>query len=146
MRQASSYIEELTGLHADIAETPGEGFREAPVICVDRHDREVHFTPAADIARKMNALLGVFADEYERAIDVASLSASLAKFYYGAIAIHPFMDANRRAAFAFLERRAKEKSYRLQGIDLLRQCLFEGDVPREMQKLTALFTHILKPA
>ncbi|MEZ0226142.1 MAG: Fic family protein [Alphaproteobacteria bacterium] len=146
MNTAQQYLHELKDLHGEIAGNPDEDFRGQPVICVDRHDREIHFTPHAQIGEKMTALLSAFAEEFKDAADVRAVSAALAKFYYGIIAIHPFTDANRRTAFAFIERRAREKSYAVSGIALLRNCLFEGKVAREMEKLTALFTHILKPA
>jgi hypothetical protein len=146
MNTAEQYLDELKELHGRIAGNPHEGFRAQPVICIDRLDREIHFTPHAEIAQKMNGLLAAFAAEFNRAGDIGAVAAALAKFYYGIIAIHPFMDANRRTAFAFIAGRAQEKSYAVSGIDLLRNCLFEGKVAREMEKLTSLFTHILKPA
>lgn len=146
MNTAQRYLHELKDLHARIAGNPEEDFRGQSVICIDRLDREIHFTPHGQIPAKMDGLLAAFAEEFKTAADIRSVSAALAKFYYGIIAIHPFRDANRRAAFAFIERRALEKSYAISGIGLLRNCLFEGGVAREMEKLTALFTHILKPA
>jgi hypothetical protein len=146
MSKAQQYLQELKDLRGGIAGNSGEDFRGQSVICIDRHDHEIHFTPHEQIARKMNSLLTAFADEFCAAADCRAVSAALAKFYYGIIAIHPFTDANRRTAFAFIELRAREKSYAVSGIDLLRNCLFEGKVAREMEKLTALFTHILKPA
>jgi hypothetical protein len=146
MNTTQQYLHELKEIHGEIAGKPGEDFRGQSVICIDRHDREIHFTPHEQIGEKTNALLSAFANDFGLAEDLRAVSAALAKFYYGIIAIHPFTDANRRTAFAFVERRAREKSYSIIGIDLLRNCLFEGKVAREMEKLTALFTHILKPA
>lgn len=144
MLNAQHYIQELKDIHAEIA---GEStLRDVAVTCIDKHDREIHFTPCHQINEKLADLMFIFTWEYKAAVNHRALAACLAKFYYGFIAIHPFKDANRRTAFIFLINRAEEQGYHLFSIALLRKCLFEGKVQAEMEKLTALFTHMLKPA
>jgi fido (protein-threonine AMPylation protein) len=144
MPHAQQYIQELRDIHAEIS---GDGqFRHESVVCIDKFDREIHFTPHDQINERLAELMAVFAWELKAALTHRALAATLAKFYYGFIAIHPFKDANRRTAFVFLINRAEERGYHLFSISLLRKVLFEGNVRQEMEKLTALFTQMLKPA
>jgi fido (protein-threonine AMPylation protein) len=144
MRAALRYIDELQSLHRDVLPAGPHGWRGSEVTCTDKYGREVRFSAAADAPHHLSALLGVFAEEFAGARDRLDLSACLARLYYGLIAIHPFADGNRRTAFAFLDRRAAEKSFALEGIELLQKCLLEGDVPGDMQRLAALFEHMLR--
>lgn len=145
MKTTADYIQELKALHGGIVGKPEEGYRMENVICVDKLDREIIFTPPADIAAKMDVIMTSFALDFAAAQDKMALSTAFAKFYYGFIAIHPFMDGNRRTAFAFIEARAAEKSRSVHSLHLLQKFMFEGNVMPELLKLTALFSHILTP-
>jgi fido (protein-threonine AMPylation protein) len=143
MAEFSLYIEELKDINGRYV-SAARGFRTEHVFCVDKFDRPVAFAAPADIDGGMNHLMAVFAEEFAAASDRFLLSRTFARFYYGFIAIHPFIDANRRTAFVFLENRAAERSCKIESIDILRKVLLEGQVEAEMQKLIALFEAILK--
>ena len=141
----SGYKQELMAANAFHQNMEVAGFRSTDVFCTDKFNRKITFSKPADIKSGIDQLLTLFATEFEKAVDVPALALCFARFFYVFISIHPYEDANRRTAFTFLERRAKEKSYEIYSIDLLRRVLLEGAVTEEMQKLRSLFIKILKP-
>jgi len=139
----STYLSEIQAMNAGVVGNCGV-FRRENVFCVDRFGRDISFYKPEDVVPAMQNLMEIFSSEYAAALDCGSLAIVLAKFYYSLIAIHPFSDGNRRTAFAFLEARARDKSYHLRKIELLQKLLFEGDVKGDMKKLTALFQYMLQ--
>ncbi|MFN7112870.1 MAG: Fic family protein [Alphaproteobacteria bacterium] len=139
------YVQELNILNSAYRSTELRGFRTTEVFCVDKFGRDVTFSKPSDIPLEMDRLMQAFAEEFKNAGDLPSLALCLARFFYVFIAVHPFADGNRRTAFAFLAKRAAEKSYDIQAIDTLRCVLLQGDVAEEMQKLRSLFMVMLKP-
>ncbi len=143
MGQNEEYLADLLSLN-EFLSSKDKGFRTQDVYCVDINNRKINFAAPSDIAQNMAQLMSVFAAEYERASTVPLLSKAFAKFYYGFISVHPFMDANRRTAFAFIEKRAANKGYDIGSLDVLRNIILEGHVAAEMKKLIVIFEYLLK--
>lgn len=145
MTNMSGYLQELLQINAFHRNMAVDGFRTTDVFCTDKFSRKISFSKPTEIQSSIDSLLTSFAVEFDKAQDLPALALCFARFFYVFIAIHPFEDANRRSAFTFLERRAKEKAYDIHSIDLLRRVLLEGAVAEEMQKLRSLFIRILQP-
>ncbi len=141
----SDYIQELLEINARHLETTCSGFRTADVYCVDRYGREIHFSPPQKIDDDIFRLMTTFSGEFQSADDISLLCRAFARFYYGFIAVHPFSNGNYRTACTFIQRRAKEKSYNIASLQILRKILLEGAVATEMQKLMTAFKVVLKP-
>ena len=144
MRIGEDYAEELHTINA--AYRGGrQGFRTTEVCCADVFGRKISFSKHHDVPLEMARLMDVFAAEFDSTDDIPAIALCFARFFYAFIAIHPFRDASRRTAFAFMENRSREKSCDIHSINVLRRVLLEGDVAAEMQKLRSLFITMLKP-
>jgi len=139
------YIKELVAINGGHLEIKDNYFRAADGYCIDKSGREISFSAPEEIDASLRRVITVFSDEFESANDLASLSRTFARFYYGFIAVHPFTDGNYRTACTFLQRRAQEKSYEIASLRILKKILLEGAVAAEMQKLMTAFEIILKP-